>query len=92
MIFKIGDVVRIKDNAWEIGHKHLGFPVDMNEFCGKPFVVREITVDGYYKLENVKADNDYINGDGHWKWAEEWLEENKEIKDIEESEVMSLFE
>ena len=92
MIFKVGDVVRIKDNASEIHHERLGFAPEMNKFCGNPFVVRDITADGYYKLENVKDDRGYINFDGYWKWAEEWLEENIEIKDIEESEVMSLFE
>ena len=92
MKFKIGDVVRIIDNAWEIPHKSVGFPRDMNKFCGGSFVVRSITEDGCYKLEDVKADSDYVNLDGYWKWAEEWLEENREIKDIEESEMMSLFE
>ena len=92
MIFKIGDVVRIKDNASEIHHKGVGFAPNMNKFCGGTFVVRSITEDGCYKLEDVKANNDYVNLDGYWKWAEEWLEENIEIKDIEESEVMSLFE
>ncbi len=92
MIFKTGDVVRIKDNASEIHHQYLGFAPEMNKFCGKSFVVKCTTADGHYKLENVKSDYDYVNLDGYWKWAEEWLEENKEIKDIEESEVMSLFE
>ena len=92
MNFEVGDVVRVKDDAWSLVHRFLAFADPMNEFCGRTFTIKEITTDGFYKLEDVKSSNEYLNGNGYWKWAEEWLEENVEMEDVEESEVMELLE
>ena len=85
MSFEVGDVVKIKDNAWALVHRFLAFADPMYEFLGRIFTIREITEDGYYKLEDVKSDDIYLNDDGYWEWAEEWLEENAETEDVEEN-------
>lgn len=95
MKYNVGDRVRIKENAWAIDHPTTAFAREMREFCGNEYTVRKITTDNCYKLEEVRADSNGINGDGYWKWVEEWIEDpfgvQLDVKDFEEDELVSLF-
>lgn len=90
MNYNVGDTVTIKENAWNIDHPRINFAAPMKKFCSGTYVVREI-IDNCYKLEDVKSDDSYMNYDGYWKWVEEWIEESSDLPDVNESEIMSLF-
>ena len=95
-MFEVGDLVRVKDNAYEIGHSYIDFPSDMNQYCGHEYKVLKaqkrasgLTV---YKLENVTADNNAMNGDGYWIFVEEWLEKVNETNiEIDDKELEEMF-
>ena len=95
-MFEVGDLVRVKDDAYEITGRGINFVTDMQEFCGKEFVVfkKEISNTGRvkYKLDGVTSWNAAMNGDGYWVFVEEWLEpaNNKKIS-IEENEIEMMF-
>ena len=95
MKYNIGDRVRIKESAWTIKHPSVAFASEMCKFCGNEYIVRNITTDDCYKLEEVRANSSGINGDGYWKWVEEWIEDpfgvQLDVKDFEEDELVSLL-
>ena len=75
MKYQIGDLVRIKDNAYEIHSDCLNFASPaMDKFCGETFTIRSYYYDYAYKLDGVTSSDDKINEDGYWVWCDEWLE------------------
>ena len=93
--FAVGDFVRILPNAKEIDSPGIAFVDEMEKYCGGIYKVWKIdNIRRAYKLEDVKADSEFINGDGHWLWDDIWLDHATPIKEIsiKEDEIMAMFE
>ena len=90
--FKIGDVVKIKENADKIHSGSLYFAKDMKKYLGECFTVKEICNDEY-KLECVYCERYKPNDDEYWLWAKEWLEPAPAINfdNINSSDVLELL-
>ena len=93
-MFEIGDTVKIKDDACYINHRTLAFVTDMNKYLGTTHKVIDVENRGYvvYKLSDVYTNDRMINGDGYWRFVEEWLElaDDKEIN-IKEDDFENMF-
>lgn len=87
-MFKIGDLVRIKENFWLYPTTtKLGYNDKMKEMQGQDYIVEQKNVSGckyYYRL----AVADYKH---YWVWDEAWLEPTIEIKDVYTDELDLLF-
>ena len=93
MKLQVGDLVRIKDNAYEIKDNNIWFADEMKIFCGQEHKIKAVG-DHYYKLEDVIwQDHPDMNDDGHWMWAEEWVEFVEPVKvTITDDELLGVFE
>lgn len=86
--FKVGDVVTIVTDLEQRDHPP-GVATEMLKCQGKSYTIRVAPTKGcnYYKLLD---DEHEASG---WSWAEDWFEEAyPELNDIEESDLMSMFE
>ena len=95
-MFEVGEKVKIKDNAYEIDGRGLGFASEMKKYCGGEYVIRAVDIGHFYKLENVFADEKdldgyLMNGDGYWLWCDAWLEEAKPVN-ISNDELELMFQ
>lgn len=93
MKLQVGDRVRIKDNAYEIKDDNVCFADEMKIFCGQEHKIKAVGR-YYYKLEDVTWQGyPYINNDGHWIWAEDWVEYVDSVKvTITDDELLGVFE
>lgn len=97
MIFKPGDTVFVKENAWSIRPSNgdliqFDSSQKMRQYCGKAMVVKEFVPSARglerYTLEDCGQMERFGRG---WLWAEEWLEPYSEIEDVSDSDMMDLF-
>ena len=96
-MFEVGDVVIVKDDAYKIKGNPLAFLDEMKIFCGKEFTVcgvehKNIRNQTWYCLNNAKSQNHNLNGDGYYRFVEDWLEiANKlEIEESDFNEILCL--
>ena len=80
--YKVGDWVTIVTDLEQRRHAP-GVNGDMLALQGQTFRVRRAPI--------VKGDVYSLEGTG-WSWAEDWLEKPVDMKDVEESELLSMFE
>ena len=66
--FKIGDLVTVKENFWEIESEVLAHD-DMKKLAGTL-----LEVDHVYSGGNVHTKQDDSNDDTIWYWHKDWLE------------------
>ena len=95
-MFEVGDLVRVKENAYDIGHRNIDFVSAMNKYCGHEYKVFKVQTRAsglkVYKLESVFEQNSGVNGDGYWIFVEDWLEKVNETNiEIEEKELEVMF-
>lgn len=92
MHFKVGDIVRVKDNAYDLDGNGIGFATAMKEYCGKTFVVKYVTDEetpAAYHLEGCSDETDGYD----WWFAENWLDyyDENEYSDIDEARLEEVF-
>ena len=95
-MYKVGDEVLVKPNAYQINGGGVGFASPMKSFCGQIYTIAAVEPRGdkkVYKLEGVNSDDATMNYDGRWIWVDEWLEPAIDnFKEFESDEMMNLFE
>lgn len=90
--YAVGELVRIKENVFEI-ETDMGITPEMQKFFGGVYAVRgRCSYENAYKLEEVYKPDSTVNGDGYWMWSEEWLEPAEVSKiDVTEDDFMNMF-
>lgn len=80
--YKVGDWVTIVTDLNQRAHSP-GINGDMLAHQGQTFRVKHVPKynGGTYALEGIG-----------WSWTEDWFEEPVDMKDVEESELLSVFE
>ena len=86
--FKVGDIVTIATDLEQKVHPP-GVTTEMLTCQGKSYTIRSVPTKScnFYTL----LDDEHMASG--WSWAEDWFEEPyPELNDIEESDLMSMFE
>ena len=81
-MFQVGDTVIVKENFNEIRWRgDPGIVDEMLDCRGEEFKIERIIDKQLYKIENIR-----------WTWHEKWLEPAINVKEIDESEILSILE
>ena len=88
--FKVGDLVRVRTDARD--REGITFPPEMEKYKGECYRIIEIDARGYrneHFLEGCQPEN----STSYWYFHESWLDfaEEKDYKDIQEKDLISLF-
>ena len=89
MRFKVGDYVMVKPRNEIEYDGHIGWDSEMDQYCGKYFIVRCV-YDNYYNLESACSGN--VNGNGYWMFVDKWLDYTDQVEfDLSEDELIGVL-
>ena len=86
MKYKVGDRVKVKEDARKIKDPDIAFVEEMYWYSGKEFTVRSIEETWYYPGKLYTLEGAEHSNNQYWKFSELWLE-NADIEIVLKEEV-----